>query len=397
MNSFTLNGYRLFRFFHCFWLTFFSVHLIIIIPDYINDYLATFRDLSLFQSIFGCLILLTALFSLFNPHKVYLFALAILMFIALKYTSLPRIPNHIFVSLVISLTVLSSMLLLIQQKGSNEEKINSWFQKLLPFIRFKLLIVYFFAVFHKLNLDYFDPAVSCGKVLYLGIASKYTFLSPAPFFITVSIYGTLVLETLIPLGLLFRKTRKYAIIVGLIFHFILSFHPEFYIIVFTTKMFTLLFLYLPTETINHIWTGLQSVFRRSATAISKVLSGALLLYLLIFLSLILFGNPQVGWWQKAQTGRVYFFYLFEFGLMCSIIYALFPLKNPAVSNLFGISKNAAYLFLLNAFLIFNAFSPYMLLKANTDLSMFSNLYVEGSKNNHLFMPSGYVFHTYQQD
>jgi hypothetical protein len=77
-------------------------------------------------------------------------------------------------------------------------------------------------VFHKLNLDFINPEVSCGTRLgadllgVVGIRLVPAFL--APFFVA----STLAVELALPFDLLFNRLRTATAILGLIFHWILG-------------------------------------------------------------------------------------------------------------------------------------------------------------------------------
>ena len=67
-----------------------------------------------------------------------------------------------------------------------------------PAVRIELLVLYGFAVLHKLNKDFLDPEVSCAGHMLRTLADLLPFLPTAQWASLLSIWITLTIEACIP-------------------------------------------------------------------------------------------------------------------------------------------------------------------------------------------------------
>ncbi len=134
------------------------------------------------------------------------------------------------------------------------------FQRL---IQVQVCIVYLYAAFHKLNSGYLSGAVleyymrdeflrgQAGKILEAVLSesalfSLMDFLHNGQTFLVVSLLA-LILEFMIPLALWFRKTRPFALILGIGFHIGLFLFME--VLSFSLTMIAAYLLFLEPETL----------------------------------------------------------------------------------------------------------------------------------------------------
>ena len=124
--------------------------------------------------ILDTLLFLFALALLFRPGSVILLIILTTLRVINGYLLIPFINNHMFFQTIIDLLVMLSVvyvLLLHYKKGtlakslSNEVVRDEMFDAFAPVARMALIILYFFAIFHKLNWTFFDPKYSPGVEL----------------------------------------------------------------------------------------------------------------------------------------------------------------------------------------------------------------------------------------
>ncbi len=197
-------------------------------------------------------ILISALGMIMNPSRMIWVGCHAFFWIAFELHPAPVGSSHLLLMTLTSLGILTA-LFMRSVFGLSASRLG-WektFKGLITFGRWQMLILLFFAVFHKLNEDFFNAEISCGVALVLDIIHHLPGLSgvdsiPAP---KVVILLTLALEALIPVLLIIPRTRFWGVLIGFWFHFILSFHANLYVMSFSFEVQAMYFLFVPMEII----------------------------------------------------------------------------------------------------------------------------------------------------
>ncbi len=130
-------------------------------------------------------------------------------------------------------------------------------------VRLSLLVLYGWAVLHKLNWDFFDPQVSCGSTMLAGLLGRFGATDLPPWMGVAGIVGTLGIEATIPLCLVFSRTRAVGIALGLVFHFVLAQYPHRGLFSFSSMLYAVFFLFASPDLTRDIGAGV-SALRRTA-------------------------------------------------------------------------------------------------------------------------------------
>jgi hypothetical protein len=176
-----------------------------------------------------------------RPSSAWRVAVMAAALLYVKIDDMPFTPNHVLFTSLICL----GLLVLAIVKGRTGAWLDVGSRTLGPAVRVAVCIVYGYAVLHKLNTDYFDPEFSCGPLLFRQLRGYLPFLPSGSWIDWPAIVGSLLTEGGLGLLLLFRRTRTPAIAVGLVFHALLAFHPNVYIMSFSTLIIPLYALFLP--------------------------------------------------------------------------------------------------------------------------------------------------------
>ncbi|WP_373057601.1 hypothetical protein [Zunongwangia sp. H14] len=398
LNSF--EGYRIFHFMWCFFIL---VHHSITAGDWTkigNHFLQSGNYFFLFLCI---LLPFVIILSVLTPRKPLIFAAGLLIWSSIKFGNMPFIPNHIMLALIVNLCIISGIVYThITKKTKNvHEHISRMYGFVAPVLRWIVIILYFFTVFHKLNYSYFDPTVSCGVTLYGEITKILPFLPNNELIGWITIYGTLIIETLIPVLLLIPGYRLYAIITGLAFHFLLAIHPNLMIFSFTTEIYALYTVFLPVETVQKIYTTITNIFGKLKFQNRKnkiKLSISLIVPAVALAFWIYRFNPV-----PAVPPNYLQFIIFALYAWCGFIISLslsyllkFKVEDRMYVRQLLYMPGPAFIFFI--FLtIFNGITPYLGLKTATNFSMFSNLKVAGEKSNHLIISQIFPLLPYNSD
>lgn len=335
------------------------------------------------------------------PRSVILFLLLLCFRIAHVAEWMPFTPNHILFEFILNIgilllllwTLLASYLKNAGLNTQDPETRNKLFNAFAPVARVSLFILYFYAVLHKLNWDYLNPAISCSTILMEGvIESRLHFLPSNEWIHLAAVWSTLLLEAGIPTLLFFNRTRSLGILLGMGFHYFLSIHPHGGIYSFSAMLFALFFLFTSPNfpkklsiLIGMLLKGWQNIRR----------SGKLIL---VFAGLSVAGFVLVHWRYRLDIAGFLFWSIWA--LVVMFIYASISILTPKVrvtdyQQTFGMQQ--AWFWLVPLIILFNGMSPYLGFKTQTSFSMFSNLRTEGGITNHIFIPSSLQLTGWQKD
>lgn len=157
------------------------------------------------------LILLTAGLQLLNYRLVLPVTLSIIACTVVFLPKLPRLANHFNLEIVIGMIILGFML--FRYSGSKKH--------IAPLaitltMRCSLIAIYFIAGFHKLNSGFFNNNGSCASYINLLAFNRDVVL---PQLLTrVLQIATIIIEMVLPFGLLHYKLRKPTVCVLVLFH-----------------------------------------------------------------------------------------------------------------------------------------------------------------------------------
>lgn len=320
---------------------------------------------------------------------------------------LPFLPNHIFFTMMLCLTILLPGVYRLIRPETGYSASASAFRLFAPLIRIELLILYFWVVVHKLNWDYFNPEVSCGALMYFEVVDlvhRHTglMLPSGDWTRYPSLLGALAFEALIPLMLLFRKTRLAGLFVGMGFHMMLGLHHNNYVFSFTLMMFACYTLFLPNSTA----TALVQSFEQGP--IGRALRGKPWLFPAVTLLLMagylgavptlgsaLSISAEQGLGPVYETVNAKVFIAISM-LWTGSVFALLAWRvilKPAV-RAFAVGPEDRWRlphqwgwYAIPVVVFINSYSPYFGFKQHTSLAMFSNLRTEMGISNHMFIPS----------
>ena len=338
------------------------------------------------------------------PRSILLFILLLLFRIVDVAQWIPFVANHILFEFLLNIGMLLAVLWSVyRQWRRNESGVPDFsaaevrekiYHSFAPMARVSLLLLYFFAVLHKLNWDYLNPAISCGTHLLNGIAAKRLPFLPEGEWVQLSaVWGTLFFEAGIPLLLLFRRTRAVGILIGMAFHFFLSIHPHQGIYSFSVLMFALYGLFVPPGFPARLQWILDryvlSPWRQTPFVLRMLLVGTVL---------VLAVMAWINWQHKLYVaGFLYWsaWAISAMGIYAAVLWVSRGLGSADSKHLFRIPTKAFWL--LPAIILLNGMSPYLGLKTESSFSMFSNLRTEGGKTNHLFIPNTVRLTNFQDD
>ena len=320
------------------------------------------------------------------------FALLCLLWAAHLCYQLPLILNHHVAQLAINLTMLVALVGLMARRRTLPVPLGDAYRVLAPVVRLQLVLVYVISALHKLNWDYFDPAVSCSAVFSRGIAAGLRVPFPE-IASTMSIWGSLALEIGIPALLAFRRTRLIGVAVGSMFHLVLAFDWNMAILGFSCTVAALYVLFIPPKAAATIlrfdWLPVERRARMVAEAL-LVLSSILLAVVFSFghkraqdpaSALSLAAPLMAGMVLTRMAG-----YLFTGAGLLAVGHVLARgVRVGSATPPFRMPWSTVPLLVFPLLLVANGMGPYLGYKTVPAFSMFSNLRTEDGRTNHMFL------------
>ena len=324
----------------------------------------------------------SALFLVLSNRKWTLYSLGI-SFLISCFLNFPLMPNHRYVLLA------STLVLIVPQFKNDQEK---YFQeKTLPTLRLLLSIVYLFAFFVKLNSDYLDDSRSCASLFYHHIKSLNSFLPENASTHALGIYGSIIIEILLPV-LFYSRLSRLGTFLGIGFHFILALDIYKYFTNFSAVMTLLLVcaggkdsLYLISK-----WSteALLRVFKsRRNFSLSFIIFFLITNYFSYSYDLqtgSLEQSVYINSFLSLRHAMWYFYSLLMLTWAAKILWCDGIFDKSVVDS--GSSLKLGRMELLIIFLvIFNGLTPFLGIKTRTGFNMYSNLRIEPAFSNHLIV------------
>ncbi len=341
----------------------------------------------------GQILLASTLILLFVPRSIVTLSFFLLTSLFFWFQKLPFVPNHIFFEILVHTsmlgTVLSVSICQWKRDLSPQELRGLIYEHMRPVVMSALIIMYLFTVLHKLNWDFFNPAVSCAVSMHNELAASVPIVPSGTWTHWPTIIGTLFFELFIPLGLWWRKTRVAAVLVGLFFHWFLALHPHGGIYSFTHLLYVLYAVFLFSSQDNPFATRI-SIPRLGILVIK--LAAVFLFGVALFLQMRAYKNGD-GFLMANAIG---FYTWLVFAMWLVVIYTPAIRRHVWNTPPDPMARPIYLLLIFPTLVFFNGLSPYLSLKTTTAFSMFSNIRTEGTGNNHLFMPRLRLF-GYQDD
>lgn len=295
------------------------------------------------------------------------------------------------------LCILLSVAVLAAQGTLTRERL---YESLRTPARLILATMYFYGIFHKINTDFLDPTVSCAVGLYKPLAEPFG-LENNLIGRYLAIWSTFVIEGIAIVALFWKRWFAIGLTSALVFHYIIPISAYSWYMDFSSLVFALYMLTMPREasakiyeiTCRHVVEPLRSLFGRVGILAP---AAALLVVATLVVLLLALANPGRPALMLLHSIFILTWAVVGGVAMTAMIYAAM-LYLPYRGASTGRSPYATWNWIVPALYFMSCLSPYVGLKTESSINMFSNLHTEGGTTNHLmFARPPYLF-DYQQD
>lgn len=307
-------------------------------------------------------LLCSAVWLIGSPGRVWLLRCTLVLLLLSFVLSAPDTPNHRLVLFFFSL-------LLLCEVWRNPTTLSGRFSVSEEFVhacRILTGVVYASAVVHKTNSDFFNPDLSCAAQFFRELVPYF---SASRFVLQLVAWSTYLLELTLAIALLLNRCKIWVLLLGFVFHFILSLHHEMQFYNFSAVMYLLLLTQCS-------WS--EAASSKVAAIVVRLGKIARLLCLLLILALLYFGvAPSLPFVSQGMV--VLFWSMWALSIVALVVRHCSACVRA--SRGLGIAQYALFLVLLLL-----ATGPYTGLRTRAALSMYSNLLITESSSNHVLIP-----------
>jgi len=314
-------------------------------------------------------LLIVSLLGFLNPRSNILLLINAILFSALYIYSSPVSSNNKTTAFFLSVLVILSFLKnLISGRGISFDRDKIFYLIQGP-SKLILVFMYFLGIYHKLNTDFFNPNVSCAVELYKPIVSIIGQEGNMNLY-WIPIYSTVIVETIAIIGLLFKRYCKFGLAVSIPFHIIIGFTGYAFYMDFSTIVLAMYALNINEESLKKLKNFYLKVFR--SYWLKKTIS-----LLPIFFAIAIYVYVAIicrGICSYKSFMPIFAFY--------SVPIYLILIFSKNIHQVRWKKSSSGLLYLIPLVFFLNGLSPYLGLKTEGSISMYSNLYVEGRTTNH---------------
>lgn len=329
------------------------------------------------------LVIAAALVLIWPRSVLLLLALASLQ-IGFAWHEAPFIPNHYLFAALVNLSILMAVVI----RAVRRERVldgGGLVELFGPAVRISLVLLYAFVVLHKLNADFFDPAVSCGAMFYGEQRSRFPWLPDSQAMNVVAIVLAIGIEAAIGVLLLFRRTRHAGIVVGGLFHWFLAVTPGDRFYNFSALLLALFALFASPSLLARGLDRLGPAGWTTATRLTLALMGSAAIIGKFFPALM--GGDRFMAFQLLWA---------VYGMAVVGAWVALMRRTQRTDARPALRLTAPVLAVIPLAVVINGFTPYVGLKTETSWAMFSNLRTEGGASNHYLLPSSLQVFDFQQ-
>ncbi|TIP12567.1 thiol-disulfide oxidoreductase [Mesorhizobium sp.] len=343
-------------------------------------------------------VVLFSLLLLLYPRRTDLLIGLVLVSLVLYALRMPVASNNKTIAAVMDGAILLSVAVLYLRagRGGSIDRM-ALYEQIRVVARSLLAIMYFYGIFHKINTDFLDPSVSCAVGLYIPLARPFG-LEDNLFGRYLAIYATFVIEAIAIVSLYWKRYFAVGFILALVFHYVIPISAYSWYMDFSSLVFALYVLSIPAP-------ARQALYRISLAAANPlrvtfgrigilVPGGAVMLFTVIVVMLLHYAYPRGSFDMMVHS--VWILIWSVVGGVAMIVLACVALQNLPCQNV-SAPRQPLWVYLVPGLFFLSCLSPYVGLKTESSINMFSNLHTEGGQTNHLlFTKPPYLFN-YQNE
>jgi hypothetical protein len=334
-----------------------------------------------------------------QPRRLGLLALLAAAMAVQYIYRLPVASNNQTIAFFMNLAIVAIVAVAWLRNSSVEGARDDAYERLRVVARYLLATMYFYGIFHKINTDFLDPNASCAVALYKPL-TQIVGLQDNLLGRYGSIASTFIIEAITLTCLFWKRFFAVGLIIGLVFHYVIPISAYSWYMDFSSLVLAFYVLTVPREVSIAFYSrgrDLLQKFPSPSTGGTAILALTLLFLLSTLLASSLRARAEglaisemMAWHSAwiviwAVVGGVVMI------LLTAAALAALPYAPPRGQ------RQPAWIYLFPAVLFVSCLSPYLGLKTESSIAMFSNLHTEGGQTNHLVFARSLYLADYQRE
>jgi hypothetical protein len=327
-----------------------------------------------------------------------LFALVGLMLV--RYgIAMPVASNNKMISAFMNAGILLVAAQAFMAHSNREELRDLIYNRIRVIARALLAVMYFYGIFHKINTDFLDPNVSCAVSLYIPLAQGFG-LDGALTGKYLAIWSTFIVEAIAIVSLYWKRYFAIGLLLALVFHFVIPISVYSWYMDFSSLVFALYILSVPREVSEAFYGRCARIFRALRSRFGEIAAllpfGAVLLGVSAFVAILSTLNRTVPIAPSHLYQSTWVLLWVIYGGIMMIL-----LADAALVHLPWKGRTQArvpiWVYGVPLILFVISAAPYVGLRTEASIAMFSNLHTEGGNTNHLVIDRSQHWFDYQRD
>ena len=262
-----------------------------------------------------------------------------------------------------------------------------------------LAIMYFYGIFHKINTDFLDPRVSCAVALYMPLADGFG-LQNSLTGKYLAIWSTFIVEAIAIVSLYWKRWFAVGLLLALMFHFVIPISVYSWYMDFSSLVLALYILSVPREVSERFYETCARLFRLlrerfgmlgQALPFGIVIGGAVLL-----VGVLSVFSSQTSIAPSHAYQSVWVLIWVAYGGLAMLLLADAAINHLPWRGTVG-PRRPLWLYAVPATLFILCTAPYLGLRTEASIAMFSNLHTEAGVSNHLLITEPLALFPYQSE
>ncbi len=331
-----------------------------------------------------------------NPRKTRMLLVVAALMTLLYVFRMPVSSNNQTIALFMNTAIFIAIGVQIAKNRTTTIDRDVPYEELRVVARALLAIMYFYGVFHKINTAFLDPETSCATALYRPIMAPYG-LGDNIVGQYLAIASTFVIETIAIVCLYWRRFFWVGLLVSLPFHYVIPLSGYSWYMDFSSLVFALYMLAVPREVSSGLYSTGVSLLRRVPRlrpGWSAILVIGVVWILAAGLALAI-GTQFPGRSNGLLWHSAWLIVWATFGGVSMVLIVRAALLEQPYRAPRPHGKPAWWVYAVPTALFVACTSPYIGLKTESSIAMFSNLHTEGGVSNHLVFPKPPYLFDYQ--
>jgi hypothetical protein len=262
-----------------------------------------------------------------------------------------------------------------------------------------LAIMYFYGIFHKINADFLDPRVSCAVALYMPLADGFG-LQNSLTGKYLAIWSTFIVEAIAIVSLYWKRWFAVGLLLALMFHFVIPISVYSWYMDFSSLVFALYVLSVPREVSERFYNNCARLFRLMRErfgSLGQVLPFGIVIGVTVALVAVLSAfSRQTSIAPAHAYQSVWVLMWVVYGGVAMLLLADAAINHLPWRGTVG-PRRPLWLYAVPATLFILCTAPYLGLRTEASIAMFSNLHTEAGVSNHLLISEPLALFPYESE